>query len=315
VDPVCHTLVGATLAESGLKRRTALGTATLLIAANLPDIDMLAYLRGGTTALWFRRGVTHGVIAWLVLPLALTAAMVLVDRLIRRRRTESPVVPHQVLLLASIGLATHPLLDFLNVYGIRLLMPFSDRWFYGDTLFIIDPWVWAALGIGVIVARRRSRGSAVPSRNRERAARVALMAVTGYIVVMGAANLVARRAVATELERTAAGSVAHIMVAPRPMNPFARRIVVDVDGEYYEGELSWPRGTRPALQPLGLRREPDLRTVAATRGPEVRMFLSWARFPYFVLESRGAATVIVGDARYTLQPRGSWASVEVPLTP
>ncbi len=42
MDPICHTLVGAALAESGLKKRTALGTATLLIGANLPDMDVLS---------------------------------------------------------------------------------------------------------------------------------------------------------------------------------------------------------------------------------------------------------------------------------
>jgi inner membrane protein len=45
--------MGATLGETGLKQRTALGMATLIIAANLPDVDMLAYLDGPYTALWF----------------------------------------------------------------------------------------------------------------------------------------------------------------------------------------------------------------------------------------------------------------------
>ena len=47
---------------------------------------------------------------------------------------------------------SHPFLDWLNNYGVRLLMPFSDRWFYGDTLFIVDPWLWLILGGGVMLA-------------------------------------------------------------------------------------------------------------------------------------------------------------------
>ena len=31
-----------------------------------------------------------------------------------------------------------PLLDWLNTYGVRFLMPFDGTWFYGDALFIID---------------------------------------------------------------------------------------------------------------------------------------------------------------------------------
>src|SRR5688500_4342461 len=66
VDNICHTLVGAALAEAGLKRRTALGSATLMIAANFPDIDVIAVPLGHS--LGFRRGITHGIPALLLLP-------------------------------------------------------------------------------------------------------------------------------------------------------------------------------------------------------------------------------------------------------
>lgn len=51
-----------------------------------------------------------------------------------------------LLLLAATGVSSHPLLDWLKNYGMRWLMPFNDRCSYGDTLFIIDPWVWLLLG-------------------------------------------------------------------------------------------------------------------------------------------------------------------------
>ena len=63
--------------------------------------------------------------------------------------------------LAALGVVTHPVLDWLNNYGMRWLMPFDGRWFYGDALFIIDPWVWLVLGGSLFLmhARRlRSRG-------------------------------------------------------------------------------------------------------------------------------------------------------------
>ena len=63
MDNLCHTLVGAALAQSGLKRRTPLATATLLVAANLPDADVISLAWGSTTGLGFRRGWTHGVLA------------------------------------------------------------------------------------------------------------------------------------------------------------------------------------------------------------------------------------------------------------
>jgi nucleoside-diphosphate-sugar epimerase len=46
MDPVCHTLAGAAIGEAGLKQRTSLGMATLIVAANLPDVDVLVYATG-----------------------------------------------------------------------------------------------------------------------------------------------------------------------------------------------------------------------------------------------------------------------------
>src|SRR5690606_3922380 len=61
-----------------------------------------------------------------------------------------------LLALSYLATLTHPLLDWLNTYGIRLLMPLSDRWFYGDALFIIDPWMWLLAGASVVLARTHS---------------------------------------------------------------------------------------------------------------------------------------------------------------
>ena len=311
MDPVCHTLVGGALAQAGLKRRTALGTATLLIAANLPDADVLAYVDGPTTALWFRRGWTHGVLAWVVLPLLLTGVMLVADRLWRRTRGGEPANPRALLVLSVVGVLSHPLLDLLNVYGVRLLMPFSDRWFYGDILFIVDPWVWAMLAVGIFVSRVRERAGRVAEAVVP--ARVALGAVVGYVAVMAGIGQLGRQRVIESLAVEGFGAPEHLMVAPVPANPLRRWAVAEVGEEYFVSAL--PSPLSPAeVQPVGLSREPDFRAVAATRGPEVRRFLSWARFPYFVVEEvDGEPAVMIGDARYTLEPYGSWASVTVPL--
>jgi inner membrane protein len=160
VDPVTHTLTGAALSRAGLYRTTPLATATLVLAANAPDIDIVTSVAGSYTSLALRRGITHGPIAMLLLPLVVTGAVLLYDRLRRRRRQADapPVRALPTLGLATLGVLTHPLLDWMNTYGVRLLMPFSERWFYGDSLFIIDPWVWLMLAaplVGLYVATRR----------------------------------------------------------------------------------------------------------------------------------------------------------------
>lgn len=157
MDPITHTFTGAALAASGLRRTTPLATAALIIGANAPDIDGCAYFAGPYTALAFRRGWTHGVLVVSLLPFVVTGALLLWNRLWRRRKrpAAAPVRAAALLGVAAIGVATHPFLDWLNNYGIRWLMPFEHRWFYGDALFIVDPWVWLALGAAACLTYSR----------------------------------------------------------------------------------------------------------------------------------------------------------------
>ncbi len=159
MDPIAHTLAGATMAQTGLKRTTPLATATLVIGANLPDIDAIVTFAGSDLSLLYRRGWTHGVVALVVLPILLTLAVVAYDRLFRRRRApdKSPVAPRWVFGLSVLGVASHFFLDWLNTYGVRLLMPFDGTWFYGDALFIVDPWMWLVLAATVVFAHSHSK--------------------------------------------------------------------------------------------------------------------------------------------------------------
>jgi inner membrane protein len=316
---VSHTLVGAALAETGLKRRSALATATLLIGANLPDVDILAYADSSVTALWFRRGVTHGVLGWLLLPLLLTGVMLLWDRLFRKRggrSPDAPVRPAQLLALAVLAVITHPLLDLLNVYGIRLLMPFSETWFYGDTLFIVDPWLWAILVAGIFLTRRR----AARFGSGRRVARLtpalgAVLLVVVYIGTMAALNVAGRRVAERAIADAGLGRPVRLMVAPVPVNPLRRWVVFEFEDGYRFGTLRWLGRRRVELHDLLYTQYTGgYGAVAATRGPNARKFLSWARFPYFrVSETPGGRVVHIGDARYTLDPANSWASLTVPI--
>ena len=42
MDPIAHTLVGASLAETRLKHLTPLAAVPLILGANAPDIDAIA---------------------------------------------------------------------------------------------------------------------------------------------------------------------------------------------------------------------------------------------------------------------------------
>ena len=283
MDNICHTLVGAALAEAGLKRRTTLGAATLMIAANFPDIDIIAITLGHD--LGFRRGTTHGVPALIVLPFVLAGLMMFVSR-VRRRDGPAPD-PTQLVLLSAIGIVTHPVLDWTNTYGMRWLMPFSGRWSYGDALFIIDPWIWITLGAGVWLARRR--GGAVRERTPEGMRRVsapsrlAVALVSGYVLAMAGWTLLARRAVDRELSRLGVVATA-VVVDPVPVNPIGRRVIYRSDGAYHVTELRWTPS--PVLSPVRFSltiNDGGPLVVAATATAAGREFLSWSRLPFYVV--------------------------------
>ncbi|MGQ0703879.1 MAG: metal-dependent hydrolase [Gemmatimonadales bacterium] len=296
MDNLTHTLVGGTLAQAGLKRAAPLASATLLIGANLPDVDVLAYLFGtNLDALAFRRGWTHGILAMLVLPLLLAGAVMLLSR--QARKHPGPLVG-----IAALAVWSHPLLDLLNVYGARLLMPFSERWFYGDALFIIDPWIWLALGLALVLTRRRSRAGEVRARV-ERPARAALIGVAGYAIVMGLSGRAGEAVVEAQTQRSV-----RRMVAPVFGNPFRREVIRDLGGRYEIGTLRL--GFPPVYSP-GDTAPAGWEQPGADRAAESRdgaRFLKWARFPRYQPLSAGAA--LISDLRFSRR-NGGWASVTV----
>src|SRR5688500_15398794 len=101
MDNVCHSLLGAALGRAGRARRTPLGMTTLVIANNLPDVDVAVFATH-TLPMSFRRGWTHGVPAQLTLPIVLTVIVVICDRLFRRHAPDR-VKAREVLLLSYIG--------------------------------------------------------------------------------------------------------------------------------------------------------------------------------------------------------------------
>lgn len=154
MDPIAHTFVGAALAGTGLRKAAPAATAALLIGANVPDVDVLAGFLGDYRSLELRRGWTHGLLALAIWPLVVTGLLLLWERW--RRAQGPPSDPRRLLAVSALAVLTHPTLDWLNNYGLRWLMPFDDRWFYGDALFIIDPWVWLVLG-GAVCLRHSER--------------------------------------------------------------------------------------------------------------------------------------------------------------
>lgn len=286
MDNLTHSLAGALLGQMGLKRQSALAMPTLIIAANLPDVDAVAMLLG-TEGLAIRRGITHGPIALLLLPLALTAIMLAWNRW---RPSAEPVRAGPLLLLAYIGTLSHPALDWLNSYGIRLLEPFSSRWLYGDTLFIIDVWIWTALLLGFGLSRLREK---LGRSDWRRPALAAFAAICGYVFANG---LITARAEADAIIALRDRNVRaeEVVANPRPVTFWARRILWRTDRLHGDGAFDLFAGL--ALSPDAIPNRLDHPSLAAVRGrPDVEAYLFWSRMPV-VVERDGRA--FLGDQRF-----------------
>ncbi len=301
MDNLCHTLVGVALAETGLRRRSRFATAALILGANLSDLDMpAAFTEYG---LGFRRGITHGIPALVVLPFLLTGAILLWARW---RGTARDVLPRQLLLLSSLAILTHPVLDWMNVYGMRWLMPFDGTWSYGDSLFIIDPWLLLLLGIGWLAGRRsRLNGGEGGARDGERVARVMVGLSAIYVVLMMAVTTVGRRVAARDLG-LANPSPKQLMVAPPFLASWRREVIVDTGLGYRFGEIDW--FPRPALRLSGGEIPKQLEALrGAPYSVALENLLGWARFPFV---QRVGDRIDVDDARYGASGR-SFAGVTV----
>ena len=286
------------LSRAGLNKRTALATSTLVIANNLPDIDVGVFATN-TLAMSFRRGWTHGVLAQATLPIALTAAMLVYDRYRKKESPHDIVRPAQILLLAYIGVLLHVFMDFANSYGVRLLMPFSDRWFYGDALYIVDPWLYLSLGLGWVLAKRNPRP-----------ARIGVTIAALYVIAMMASNVIARREVADGLARAGRPDITRFMVTPVVVNPFRREVVIDIGDRYEKGNLWFEPA--PHFRPGGFGIDKNLDRPAAQpllQLPRARAYLRWSRFPFIQPDPSGG--VWINDYRYANAGPYGWSAVKL----
>ena len=159
MDNLTHSLVGLTAAKAGLEKLSPCATVLCLLAANAPDADIIVLAFGDRwDFLQHHRGITHAIVGVVALAILLPLIFYSVDRVWSRFRNRPPAVRLQGLMLASfIVSATHPLLDWTNNYGIRFLLPWSQKWSYGDLVFIVDPYLWLIFGGAAFLLTARTR--------------------------------------------------------------------------------------------------------------------------------------------------------------
>ena len=163
MENLTHSLMGAALAELALPSQASPAQrrnffVAGILAANLPDADLV--YTGITPEplgyLLHHRGHTHTVVGLMVQAL-LIGAVFLVPGLRRRIGT----LRGRLAGLVVVALLSHLVLDSWNSYGVHPFWPVDSRWFYLDSIYILEPWIWLLLGTAAVWNTRNRAGRAV----------------------------------------------------------------------------------------------------------------------------------------------------------
>ena len=300
MDPLTHTAAGVLLARAGLDRLTPRATLICVVAANIPDIDLLT-ASSSINYLNYHRHITH---ALPTVPFMAALAILLAEGLARlfRRRSE-PLPWLRAWAVSTLVALTHPLLDLTNAYGIRLALPFSDAWQSLDILFVIEPFIWIILFVAIVAPMLAGLlhgeiGDEPPRRDRWAWAGLALV-----LTFIGVKGVLHERAVETLDAHLYDGTPAvRVAAFPLPLNPLTWLAYVETERSHNVSTFNLSENYDPSRAERYYKPEPGPALEAAYAGSVARDYRNFARYAFTSVEpTPGGSLVRMADFRF---PRG-----------
>jgi inner membrane protein len=310
LDNLTHSLVGLFLARAGFKHATPRGAAVMMLAANAPDFDAVSWFFGGATYLHYHRNITHALIAM--------PAMALLSVALVRLIGWKPVRWMPAFWIALVAVASHLILDLTNVYGVRLLLPFSGRWFHWDLTSVIDLAIWAMLLLGVAApALGRLVGSEIGENRKDAGnagwAVTALFLLTAYDYGRSIAH-----------DRAAADMDSHIYngLAPRRVgafpsaNPLTWTGIAELSNAFVEVPVDLRGGFHPTLDAETYYKAPRTAAVeAALQTFPFQRLLEFVQWPLWVVEPTAevehGTRVVLMDLRFGTPRQSAFAATAI----
>lgn len=296
MDNLTHTLTGLALSRAGLNRWHARSGLLLILAANVPDIDIIASARGSFNYFQYHRGITHAVAMAPVMALLPVLVVCAISRTMRGWKA--------AYVLSIIGVASHLLLDWTNAYGVRFLLPFSAQWFHLDLNGLIDLWIWGVLFLaflGPLLGRLVSTEiGAKPGGGRG----LALFALAFMPTYDFGRYLIHQRALESLNSRVYQGG-APIRVAAFPISagdPFEWSGWVEGPTFVMRFSMNLLAEFDPTDGAIVYKPEPSTALEAARQAFTIRKFLEFAQYPLWratpIPDPEGARRVDVRDWRF-----------------
>jgi len=328
MEPVTHFLTGACIGRAGLNRKSAYATLAAVLAAEAADLDILWGFAGPVEELKHHRGITHTLIGAPVVAAVAVGAVWLVHRIgcwrrqRRLRHAKSPLqnvkaspVPVRwawIYAAALISALTHILLDWTNNYGVRPFFPFNPRWYAGSFVFIVEPVLWALLGLALLIpwvlglADREIGARRTPFRGRG----WAIFALCGMVVFWCWRWAEHAQALAM-LENTQITSepIKRIAIEPYPVNPLRWHAILETADFYQTAEIDTHAGSIDSDSQRDVLYKPtDTPAVEAAKATLLgHVYLDWGRWA--VVRDIGPQPV-AGIDPPQLAPNRQWTTVE-----
>ena len=291
MDPITQATIGAVASQCVFGRSLGRSAAVIgLLGGLMPDVDVFfSGLADPAFPGEFHRHFTHSL---LFIPIggALTALPFYLFS--RFRKAWLPT-----LAAATLGVATHGLLDAMTSYGTHLWLPFSDSRSAWDVISIIDPIFTLTLLIGMCWA--------VMNRSHW-PARAAMLLALGYLCLGWV-----QQQRGLEVQRTLAATRGHDVERGRVMptlgNLLVWRSIYEADGMIHADALRIPPIGRPTVRPGASVPLLSVSSLPAHMHQDARFSRLLHRFDRFTdgwMAWSNEHEGVIGDMRYSLVTEG-----------
>jgi inner membrane protein len=306
MEPVTHALTSIALGRAGLNKITRAATPILLVSGLIADVDWVTRLGGADTFLRGHRTATHSLAG----TAAIIAAVTAVSWFTGSKYTKYAVGIFPALVICAIGAGAHLLLDLLNGYGVKLLWPFSPKWFAWDLAGTVDSWILFFLLAGLLLPELfrlvlEEIGSKPKRHGRQRGAIVGMVFVALVVAGRGFAH---ERAIALLDSRNYRGQTPlQVAVFPRPSNPLLWSGVVETDNAIFNLEVPLGPGREfdPEFADPHFKPETSVTLKNAVNSSTAVEFLNFARFPLASVQPEGDGfQVRLRDMRFASEMAG-----------
>ena len=310
MDNLTHTLLGVVLARAGLNRLAPSSTWMVIAAANVPDIDLVTALGGPLSYLEHHRGWTH---AFAYAPVMALLPVMLWWPFIR---TEKARDRHLLgaYTASLIGVLSHLLMDWLNVYGVRLLMPVSRAWLRLDWVNIIDIWIWVILLFAVLGPLLGRMVSAEIGAGRTEGRGTAWVGLLLMLLYIGGRGMMHDSAIEALQARMYGGATPQRVAAlPSLGLPWRWTGLVETSGFYRIVDVDLFGEMDPESGRTLYKAEPGSALGAAQSTETGRVFADFSQFPLWWMtpldHPEGAVQVSATDLRFGTPDEGRFQAI------